>query len=154
MVVRHNNKIFKAVRGVEEIQNAINNIKFVKCNMEHIYNNILKNQVFGKLAPIDRGLIVIDLDRNIIVTYHNGFIIGTIEQNEDSQHLQAFKDDGLIMLDTIDYMLDFRPMKKDNYNCKYADDGELVKKKLLSLGFEFTKEELEYWDSWYKKIRN
>ena len=55
------------------------------------------------------------------------------------------------MLDEIDYMLDLKPFVVDNYNYEFSSDGELVLKKLLSLGFKLTKYELKQWNNWFYK---
>lgn len=151
VIVRYNGRLYKSTRYIEKIRDCIHNIKFVEKNIDYLNKNILINNIFTKMAPSSMGLIVIDFNSNIIINYNLGTTIGTIKKSQETKSLQDFYDKKRIMLDEIDYMLDLKPFVVDNYNYEFSSDGELVLKKLLSLGFKLTKYELKQWNNWFYK---
>ena len=149
VVVRYNGKLYKSTRYIDKIRDCIHNIGFVENNISYLTDNILIDNIFTKMAPSSMGLIVVDFDSNIIINYNAGSTVGTIKKGHETESLKDFYDKKRVILDEIDYMLDLRPFVVDNYNYEFASDGELVIKKLLSLGFKLTKDELKQWNNWF-----
>ena len=141
VVVRLNGKIFKSSRDINNISHIVNHIDFAERDQEHI-KKLLVTNVFGGLAPRYAGLLVIDYDTNLLISYQKGFIAGTITRGQETPELPALYEAGKIMQDTIDYMIDNRPFRNDFYNSDYKSDGELVMKKLTEIGFIFTSTEI------------
>ena len=149
--IQGNYRIYKCCREANEIEKYIHTLKFVNLNHNYFMDNILKHNIFTKFAPANKGLIVIDCLHNTIIHYTNEFITGTIKGREETRELNKFYKHNRVMLDRIDYMIDMSPFNVDTYNAAFKSDGELVLKKLKSLGFKFKKDELKAWDNWYKK---
>jgi len=148
VVIRLNGDIYKSFRFTHQIYRIINNIKFANRDPDYMKSYVLGSNIFGKLAPVDGGILVIDYDNNKIIAYQNAFIPGTIERHKVTPELQAFYDAGKILLDQIDYMLDMRPFRNQFFNCKYKSDGRLAIKLLEKLGFQISDEEMNLWEQW------
>lgn len=153
VIVRYNNTIHKCIRNVQEIKESIHSMDFVEANHDHRMDNILKHNIFGKLAPRENGLVVIDYENNTIINLCTDLMAGAIKKGEETVELQRFYDKGRVMLDKIDYMLDLRPFTVDTYNSAFKSDSELVFKKLQELGFKFTDDDLKQWETWYKRYQ-
>ena len=149
VVVRYNNDIFKCIRTIDEVKESIHSMDFVEANIHHL-TKMFKNNIFGKLAPCEKGLIVIDFKSHTIINLCTGLMAGAIKKGEENEQLKKFYEHKRVMLDEIDYMLDLRPFTVDTYNSAFKSDSELVFKKLQKLEFKFTDDELKQWQVWYK----
>jgi hypothetical protein len=131
------------------VDELVNNIKLPTMDEDHLFS-LFQDSPDGILAPFGNGLVVVDLDHNVIISYQNTFIVGAIKNGNESDILQAFYDEGRIMADDIDYMLDLSPLVPDNYDPLSTTDGMLVRSKLIQLGFAFTNQDNVFWEVWFK----
>ena len=153
VVVRYNGATYKCIRTIKEVSESIHSMDFVEDNHDYLMKNILKHNIFGKLAPREKGLIVIDYENHTIINLCGGLMAGAIKKGEETKQLNKFYENKRVMLDKIDYMLDLRPFTVDTYNSSFKSDSELVFKKLQELGFKFTDDELKEWQTWYKRYQ-
>jgi hypothetical protein len=150
-VTRKDGKIYRQRFLSVSLQDLVNNVKLPKKDEDHLkafYNDVPD----GIIAPFGSGLIVIDMDTNTIISYQSSFVAGTIQKGEENENLTEFYKEGLVLVDSVDYMLDLKPFKHDIYNSTSSSDGKLVMDVLKKLGFELSNNDEIFWDFWFKNV--
>ena len=107
--------MYKCVCTIDEVKESIHSMDFVEANINHIQRMLTHNN-FGKLAPYERGLVVIDFKNFTIINLCTDLMAGAIKKGEENEQLKKFYEHKRVMLDEIDYMLDLRPFTVDTYN--------------------------------------
>ena len=154
VVVRTNGILYQNTMDSSDVENIVNNVKFINNDKLHISNliSLLESEddtTIKSIHPIVGGIIVIDLDNNVIVNYQNEFTPGTMFHNKVNKDLlDELYEEGKILLDEIDFMIDIRPFVHENYDARYPSEGELARNKIQQLGIYMGVSDHFYWGFW------
>jgi len=155
VVVRLKGKTYQHIADSEVIQFQINNIRFIEKDPDHIKTHFIfnENALLNTIYPIEGGIIVIDFDTDTIVNLQNEFAAGTMmHDNVHPDLLKELYDNGKILLDEIDYMIDIRPFVHENYDAEFQSESELAKRKLEQLDFKMGVYNIYCWDFWTQSV--